>query len=189
MVMPLLYGIGAKDVLEPLGFVVATCQKCGTTGPFAVYHAQRKVTIYSVPTVALREQLVVECRTCTQRFGVPPDLQADFRANLMDEAQLTQRLNALRGNAPGRQAIADGPTFYQILQVDPQADPEVIDAAFRRLAIKYHPDTSKDPRASEKMRQLLEAKAVLADPQKRRAYNRAIGVPERRPPAMRPDEV
>lgn len=189
MVLPLLYGLGAKDVFEPLGFVVAACQKCGTTGAFVVYHARRKVTIYSVPTVALREQLVVECRACGQRFGVPPEMHADFRNNLMDEALLAERLRALGRGTPAEAAMRSGPTFYQILQVDPVADPEVIDAAFRRLAIKYHPDTSKDPQASGKMRRLLEAKAVLADPVKRRAYNRIIGVPEQPPPAMRPEDV
>jgi hypothetical protein len=189
MVLPLLYGLGAKDVFEPLGFVVATCQKCGTLGAFAVYHAKRKVTIYSVPTVALREQLVVECRACTQRFGVPPEMHADFRDILLDEAGLAERLRAIGRGAPAEAAVRSGPTLYQILQVDPGADPDVIDAAFRRLAIKYHPDTSKDPQASEKMRQLLEAKAVLADPAKRRAYNRIIGVPDQRPPAMRPEDV
>lgn len=189
MVLPLLYGLGARDVFDPLGFVVSTCQKCGSSGAFAVYNAQRKVTIYSVPTLALREQLVVECRACAQRFGVPPEMQEQFRANLLNEAQLAERLRAL-GRASGAAALRPGgPTLYQTLQVDPGADPEVIDAAFRRLAIKHHPDTSKDPRSSEKMRRLLEAKSVLADPVKRRAYNRAIGMPEERPPAMRPEDV
>jgi hypothetical protein len=188
MVLPLLYGLGAKDVFEPLGFVVAACQKCGTQGPFAVYNAQRKVTIYTVPTLALREQLVVECRTCTQRFGVPPEMQDDFRSNVLSETQLLERMRSLGGSAASP-ARRQGPTLYQVLQVDSAADPEIIDAAFRRLAIKYHPDTSKDPQASDKMRLLLEAKAVLGDPAKRRAYNRAIGLPEQRPPAMRADEV
>lgn len=187
MVLPLLYGLGAKDYLEPLGFVVGTCQKCGTEGAFAVYQAKRKVTFYAIPTVSVREQLVVECRACTQRFAVPAEMRDDFRAALLDEAQVAARLRAA-GRSPNGAARPNGPTFYQVLQVDVAADPEVIEAAFRRLALKYHPDRSADPEAAAKMRQLLEAKEVLSDPAKRLAYDRWLGI-ARRPPAMRPDEV
>ena len=44
--------------------------------------------------------------------------------------------------------------WYRVLQVDPNADPAVIDAAFRSLARKHHPDVSKDPHAGERMREL-----------------------------------
>jgi len=186
MVMPLLYGLGAKDFLDPIGFVILPCQKCGTAGPFSVFDAKRKVTFFGAPTVAINENLVIECRACTQRFGVPPEMRAEFRANLMDERQVAQRMRQLSGGAVA--GGAQGPTHYQVLQVDPAADPEVIDAAFRRLAIKYHPDTSTDPQASERMRQLLEAKSVLSDPAKRRLYDRSIGIAPRAP-AMRADDV
>ena len=61
MVLPLLYGLGARDFLEPIGFVLMACQKCATTGPFVAYEAKRKVTFYAVPTISVRERLVVEC--------------------------------------------------------------------------------------------------------------------------------
>ena len=32
--------------------------------------------------------------------------------------------------------------LYKVLQVDPHAEPEVVDAAFRRMARKYHPDVN-----------------------------------------------
>ena len=45
MVLPLLYGLGAKDYLEPKGFLLLTCQKCQIPGPFAVFDSKRKVTL------------------------------------------------------------------------------------------------------------------------------------------------
>ena len=188
MVLPLLYGLGARDFVDLQGYVLGTCQKCGAATAFAVYQAKRKVTFYTLPTISVREQLVVECRSCGQRFAVPADMREQLLQQLLTEAQVTahlRRAGSLAGPANGR---ANEPTYYQILQVDPAADPEVIDAAFRRLALKYHPDRSTDPAAPAKMRQLLEAKEVLADAAKRRAYDASIGI-VRRPPAMRADEV
>ena len=77
------------------------------------------------------------------------------------------------------------------MQVDQDADPDVIEAAFKRLALKYHPDRSKDPEAAAKMRDVLQAKDVLADPKRRLAYDRSIGI-KREPPkpvALRPEDV
>ena len=186
MVMPLLYGLGAKDFHEPLGFVILPCQKCGTAGPFTVFHAKRKVTFFGQPTVAITEQMVIECRACTQRFAVPSEMQQEFRSNLMNEQQIVQRMRAANGGA--RTAAGSGPNHYQVLQVDVAADPEVIDAAFRRLALKYHPDKTDDPQAPEKMRLILEAKDVLSNPAKRQTYDRSLGLASRSP-AMRADDV
>src|SRR5262249_4979698 len=58
------------------------------------------------------------------------------------------------------------------LQVSPNAEDEIIQAAYRRLAQKWHPDRNPgDPSASEHMKLLNEAYAVLSDPQKRREYD------------------
>jgi DnaJ-class molecular chaperone len=63
--------------------------------------------------------------------------------------------------------------FYKILQVDPSADPEVIVAAYRRLAIKYHPDTSAVPDAGARMQRINQAYEVLSDPVARAVYDRS----------------
>jgi DnaJ-class molecular chaperone len=70
--------------------------------------------------------------------------------------------------------------FYRILQVDPDAEPEVIAAAFRRLAAKYHPDVNPDPDADERMRELNAAYDVLRDPASRQTYDRARGLSQAR---------
>ena len=66
--------------------------------------------------------------------------------------------------------------FYGILQVHPKAEKEIIDAAYRRLAFKYHPDVSQVSSAAERMKQINTAYEVLSDPVKRAAYDAARGV-------------
>ena len=61
--------------------------------------------------------------------------------------------------------------WYSILQVHESAEPEVIEAAYRRLARKYHPDVNTSPNATETMQRLNDAYAVLSDPGKRSAYD------------------
>lgn len=62
--------------------------------------------------------------------------------------------------------------YYDILQVNPTAEPEVIDAAYRRLLRRYHPDVYTGGDATERLRELNEAHAVLSDPAKRALYDR-----------------
>ena len=87
--------------------------------------------------------------------------------------------------------------LYKILQVDPEADPEVIQAAYRRLAQKYHPDvagTSGSPEhveASRKMVALNAAWEIIGDPARRAEHDRArraaaAAAPEAHRPAADP---
>lgn len=68
---------------------------------------------------------------------------------------------------------ADPTDYYEILQVSPNADPDVIHAAYKRLALKYHPDRNTEPDATRKMQLLNDAYEMLSDPDRRRAYNQA----------------
>lgn len=61
--------------------------------------------------------------------------------------------------------------LYRIMQVDHQAEPEVIEAAYRKLSKKYHPDTNKNSGAETKMKQINQAYAVLSVPEQRRQYD------------------
>jgi curved DNA-binding protein CbpA len=60
------------------------------------------------------------------------------------------------------------PDFYEVLQVHPRAEPDVIRAAYRILARKYHPDHGGDAR---RMMSLNDAWDVLGDPVRRAAYD------------------
>lgn len=61
--------------------------------------------------------------------------------------------------------------YYEVLGVDKGADDATIKRAFKRLAMKYHPDRNKEADAGEKFREINEAYQVLSDPQKRAAYD------------------
>ena len=62
---------------------------------------------------------------------------------------------------------------YAALQVVPGCDQEVIHAAFRALALKYHPDHDATRRASDRMAELNRAYAILRDPTARAAHDRS----------------
>lgn len=63
--------------------------------------------------------------------------------------------------------------YYAILGVSPEASPEEIKRAFRRLALETHPDRNPgDPSAEERFKKINEAYGVLSDPQKRAEYDR-----------------
>ncbi|MBU0682608.1 MAG: DnaJ domain-containing protein [Proteobacteria bacterium] len=62
--------------------------------------------------------------------------------------------------------------YYKILGVDKSADSAAIKKAYRKLAMKYHPDkTAGDKAAEEKFKEANEAYAVLSDPEKRKQYD------------------
>ncbi len=61
---------------------------------------------------------------------------------------------------------------YKTLQVDPEAEDEVIAAAYRRLARKYHPDTAAGPDAVARMAAINAAWGLVGDPERRAAFDR-----------------
>jgi molecular chaperone DnaJ len=63
--------------------------------------------------------------------------------------------------------------YYEVLSIQRSAAPEEIKKAYRRLALKFHPDRNPgDKEAEEKFKEAAEAYSVLIDPQKRGIYDR-----------------
>jgi molecular chaperone DnaJ len=61
--------------------------------------------------------------------------------------------------------------YYEVLGVDKGADKKEIKKAYRKLAMKYHPDVSEDEEATEKFKEISEAYAILSDSEKKQRYD------------------
>uniref|UniRef100_A0A182WLG7 J domain-containing protein n=1 Tax=Anopheles minimus TaxID=112268 RepID=A0A182WLG7_9DIPT len=64
-----------------------------------------------------------------------------------------------------------GKDFYKILGVAKSASDDEIKKAYRKLALKYHPDKNKAPQAEERFKEVAEAYEVLSDKKKRDIYD------------------
>ena len=63
--------------------------------------------------------------------------------------------------------------FYEVLGVSKSASPEELKRAYRKLAMKHHPDRNpSDKSAEQKFKEINEAYDILKDDQKRAAYDR-----------------
>jgi hypothetical protein len=85
------------------------------------------------------------------------------------QAELTPELVAEEPAQPSSRAD-DDPDHYQTLQVSRQADTDTIRRVFHILAQRYHPD-NRETGNQEKFRQVVDAHAILCDPEKRAAHD------------------
>ena len=64
-----------------------------------------------------------------------------------------------------------GLNYYKCLQIDPDAEHDMIEIAYKKLSQKYHPDVNKSQRAHEMMCLINEAYQTLSKPDRRQRYN------------------
>jgi curved DNA-binding protein CbpA len=64
---------------------------------------------------------------------------------------------------------------YRVLQVDPTADHEVIQAAYRALARRFHPDVAPDPETAQRMAAINAAFDLIRDADRRASFDREHG--------------
>ncbi|CAM4466793.1 unnamed protein product [Leuciscus chuanchicus] len=65
-----------------------------------------------------------------------------------------------------------GKDYYSVLGIQKGASDDEIKKAYRKQALKYHPDKNKSPSAEEKFKEIAEAYDVLSDPKKKDVYDR-----------------
>lgn len=65
-----------------------------------------------------------------------------------------------------------GKDYYKVLGISKGASDDEIKKAYRKMALKYHPDKNKEPGAETKFKEVAEAYDVLSDPKKKDIYDR-----------------
>lgn len=64
-----------------------------------------------------------------------------------------------------------GKDFYKILGVSPESNEDEIKKAYRKMALKFHPDKNSDADAEDRFKEIAEAYEILTDPKKRSIYD------------------
>jgi molecular chaperone DnaJ len=67
--------------------------------------------------------------------------------------------------------MAEKRDYYEVLGVSKDSSEDAVKKAYRKLAMKYHPDRNKEPDAEEKFKEISEAYGVLSDDEKRQKYD------------------
>ena len=73
--------------------------------------------------------------------------------------------------------------YYQILGLTKNCSDDDIKKAYKKLAIKFHPDKNKAPQADEAFKKISKAYACLSDPEKKRYYDQTGEEPGQQAPS------
>src|SRR3989338_4893959 len=79
--------------------------------------------------------------------------------------------NAFFNFGPKQGGGKGGKDLYKVMNIPRKATQKEINKAFRQLSKEWHPDSSKHENAKEVYAEILRAKAILGDPEKRKTYD------------------
>nr|CAI5850414.1 unnamed protein product [Callosobruchus analis] len=106
-----------------------------------------------------------------------PELQREAQEKFMEIQQAYEILSNIKHRRKrknkksttylSKQAVKMGKDYYKILGITKNATDDDIKKAYRKLALKYHPDKNKSPEAEERFKEVAEAYEVLSDKKKR----------------------
>ena len=98
-------------------------------------------------------------------------LVVKFHKKRREEPKHDDRKHETHKKSAGSVKDDTRPYYYKVLDVNTDASQDEIKKAYRRLSMLYHPDTSTDPDAEKKMKEINKAYDVLSNPDKRARYD------------------
>jgi hypothetical protein len=148
--------------------------KLGQTLPLSVQSQEQRVRVSAVPVWIKRRglrshQVGLRFVNITLSMSAALEAMATFGFVDLDAAARHRR----EGGGPVRMSF-ELPDYYQVLEVSRAASLKEIQAAYRTLARKYHPDVCDDPATAERFMRITEAYDVLRDPQSRKSYDQHL---------------
>ncbi|KAI6175487.1 DnaJ domain protein [Aphelenchoides bicaudatus] len=86
---------------------------------------------------------------------------------------MTSEFEPTPNAAPTNGPLHTGKSLYEVLGLEKEATDDDIKRAYRKLALRYHPDKNLDgdPELTEKFKEINHANSVLSDPKKRKIYD------------------
>lgn len=102
-----------------------------------------------------------------------PGMQSQSRSTGRTRKSTRPKSQERQKTSPGVSLQQDG-LLYDRLEISISASPDVVAAAYKSLARRYHPDMKTGDK--EKMQAINEAHEILSDPKKRKQYDRSIGI-------------
>ncbi|KAI0366481.1 DnaJ-domain-containing protein [Pilatotrama ljubarskyi] len=149
--------------------IPTTCSQCYVPLEFPVPSpAPRPGTVLSVRCF--------KCQTIISHAFYPTQIPSHYAAQARSSVGIGGGTSSSQGGRKGRKiGTQEKPLetrYYDLLEVSVDATTDDIKKAYRRLAIKHHPDKNRDdPHAEERFKEIAIAYQTLSDPELRRKYN------------------